>query len=326
MLKKLLSILLALTLAALTVACNKDEDPDDNKGGGGAPPTENTGDEEPTLSKSGELEDSDIVWEIYSDNTMYLKCKGTHAKGEPCEITDFDKLSNGNLNQPWWENGGRYTTERPTDGGATTVSKLVIGEGITALGKYAFAKMQLLTEVTLPSTLKEISYFSFYQCPKLKTVLGGFGVTHIEASAFASCTDLETVELSPALIEVEESAFGNIIPTASSKKLALKIKGTEEAWAAAVTAMETTEKGDGIPGYLLGQGNDAFKNATVTYIPYNSHRYGTKKPRHDPMDRAVAFILFFSHLQPFHHFVVPLPLHRGGFCYKTLCSSCAEEG
>lgn len=267
MLKKAFLTLLALLLILTMAACKKDEDPPSG-GGGGGDITETTppANSDPVLSKSGELEGTDIVWEVYSDHTMYVKCKGTHAQGESCAMKDLEKLSNGNPDQPWWENGGKSATDRPTDGGATTVTKLVIGEGITALGDYAFMDMRLLEEVILPSTLKEISYHSFFGCPKLKTVKGGFGVTHIEASAFDSCIDLETVELSPTLVEVEDRAFSNVIPTGSNKRLVLRVKGTEQAWSAAIEAMETTEKGGGIPGYLLGTDNDAFKNAVITYV------------------------------------------------------------
>lgn len=263
MLKKVLLALLAVLLILTLVACNKDEDPE-NKDGDDTTPPATTGDDEPTLTKSGELEGTDIVWEVYSDHTMYVKCKGTHAATEPCSLPDFEKLQGieNKTNQPWWENGGKSATDRPTDGGATTVTKLVIGEGITALGDYAFMDMKLLEEVVLPSTLKEISYQSFFGCPKLKTVKGGFGVTLIDSGAFASCTVLETIELSPVLTEVAENAFADVAK--SGKKLTVKIKGTADEWETAVETMRTTENALGFP--CLAEGNDAFETATVEYV------------------------------------------------------------
>lgn len=260
MLKKILSVLLALLLILTVSACGKDKDPDneDDNTNSTTPPASTT-DNEPTLSKSGELEGTDIVWEIYTDHTMYVKCKGEHAADEPCVLPDFEKLGNTNQpNQPWWENGGKTSTERLTDGGTVTVTKLVIGEGITALGDYAFMDMKLLAEVILPSTLKEISYESFFGCSKLKTVTGGFGVTLIESGAFASCTDLETVELSPALTTVEDSAFTDVIASGSDKRLTLKIKGEATAWETALEAMRSSDR--------LGLGNAAFENAVAEYV------------------------------------------------------------
>ena len=267
MLKKAFLTLLALLLILTVAACKKDEDPPSG-GGGDDDITDTTppANSDPVLSKSGELEGTDIVWEVYSDHTMYVKCKGTHAQGEPCALPDFHRLQGveNKTDQPWWENGGKSATDRPTDGGATTVTNLVIGEGITALGDYAFMDMRLLEEVVLPSTLKEISYHSFFGCPKLKAVKGGFGVTLIDSGAFASCTDLETVELSTALTEVAESAFSDVIASGSNKKLTLKVKGTAAAWEAALETMRNTKNQWDAP--CLGAGNAAFENATVEYV------------------------------------------------------------
>ena len=149
-------------------------------------------------------------------------------------------------------------------GGAFTVTKLVVGEGVTALGDYAFAFMYALEEVVLPSTLTEISYKSFENCPKLRTVSGGFGVTLIESEAFLSCENLTAVELSTALTEVQDKAFDKVITTGSQRKLTLRIKGTAESWSAALERMRTTKNTYGFD--CLGTDNDAFVNATLEYV------------------------------------------------------------
>lgn len=273
MLKKAFLILLSLLLAASLFACNKSDT------GGEKVPPPGLGDdlnkpkeeETPaTLVVGEDIAGTDLKWEIYSDETMYVTCKGTHAPTQPCALPDYAKegtTPNGTVltDQPWWKCGGKNDTDRAEDdGGASTVKKLIIGEGITALGDYAFAYMELLEEVVLPSTLTEISYKSFEDCPKLKTVTGGFGVTVIESEAFLSCLNLTTVELSPVLVEVQDKAFDKVIPAASTRVLTLRIKGTEAAWAAAMTTMRAAENADGFP--CLGADNAAFENATVEYV------------------------------------------------------------
>ncbi len=270
MLKKAFLILLSLLLILSLAACKKDDTPDEGGNNGDVPITPENKNEPPTLCDSGELEGTDILWEIYSDETMYVKCKGEHAATEPCTMPDFDRQGttpNGVplTDQPWWKSGGKHSTDRAQDdGGAYTVKKLVIGEGITALGDYAFAYMAILEEVVLPASLTEISYKSFEDCPKLKTVSGGFGVTLIESEAFLSCENLTTVELSTALVEVQDKAFDHVIANGSQRKLTLRIKGTAESWSAAMEAMRTTKNTDGFD--CLGADNAAFEDANVEYV------------------------------------------------------------
>ena len=262
MFKKILSLLLCLLLIFSFAACNKDEKPGDNTPDDDIEDDGNK-DNTPILTRSGTVEGTHITWEVYSDHVMYLKCPGGHAAGEECVLPDME-VADKTSNQPWYENGGKNATDRTTDGGATTVTKLVIGEGITALGQSAFEKMELLTEVILPSTLKTISFKSFRRCPQLKTVSGGKNVTVIESEAFLSCTNLETVEVTVTLTEVQDMAFSGVIAHNVSKKLTVKVYGDADGWAATMERLRNTENADGFP--CLGSENEAFENATVEYI------------------------------------------------------------
>ena len=70
-------------------------------------------------------------------------------------------------------------------------SKLIIQEGITSIGDFAFKNCNTLTSVSLPSTLTSIGDMSFYECMGLTGELViPEGVTSIESSAFASCMGL----------------------------------------------------------------------------------------------------------------------------------------
>lgn len=272
MLKKAFLILLSLLLAASLFACNKSDTNGEKVPPPGLGDDLGKTEEEPpaTLVMGEDIAGTDLKWELYSDHVMYVTCKGTHTATEPCVLPDYAK--NGTTpkgtvltDQPWWKCGGKNDTDRAEDdGGAYTVQKLIIGEGITALGDYAFAFMELLEEVVLPSTLKEISYKSFEDCPKLKTVSGGFNVTLIESEAFLSCSALATIELSTALTEVQDKAFDKVLTAGSTRTLTLRIKGTADSWSEAMSTMRETKNTDGFP--CLGADNAAFENATVEYV------------------------------------------------------------
>ena len=70
-------------------------------------------------------------------------------------------------------------------------SKLIIQEGITSIGDFAFKNCNTLTSVSLPSTLTSIGDMSFYECMGLTGELViPESVTSIGYSAFASCMGL----------------------------------------------------------------------------------------------------------------------------------------
>ena len=271
MLKKAFLILLSLLLAASLIACNKSDTDGEKVPPPGLGDDLNKPEEEEapaTLVAGEDIAGTQLKWEIYSDHTMYVTCKDTTSGA--CVLPDYAK--NGTTpkgtvltDQPWWKYGGKHENDRAEDdGGSYTVQKLIIGEGITALGDYAFAYMELLEEVVLPFSLTEISYKSFEDCPKLKTVSGGFGVTLIESEAFLSCSALTTIELSPGLAEVQDKAFDKVLTAGSTRTLTLRIKGTAESWSVAMDSMRSTENADGFP--CLGADNAAFENATVEYV------------------------------------------------------------
>lgn len=85
---------------------------------------------------------------------------------------------------------------------------VVIPEGVTAVGKYAFAGAAALAEVSLPSTLRRIEGSAFYGCRSLKAVWIPDGVEVVSGYAFAACSGLLKVSFPPTLKELGE-VFGD---------------------------------------------------------------------------------------------------------------------
>ena len=246
MFKRILPLLLALILLLSLVACEgQPTEPDDPKepGSGTVTPPGNT---DPTPQvfavNSGTIPDTEIAWEVRSDRTLHITGNGA--------LPDYEMPND----TPWYEHTGTSGTDRSDkDGGSLLVTKVVIGEGITVLSENAFRDFRPLTTVQLSSTVQQISFKSFAECPNLKTVTGGTGLTVIEAEAFRACGSLEKIELSPALSKVEDSAFGDIIPAATTRRLAVHVLGTEAAWQDALAEMD------------IGFDNAALENAILTY-------------------------------------------------------------
>lgn len=89
-----------------------------------------------------------------------------------------------------------------------TIEKLVIGEGITYVGNYAFANLKDLNSVNFPSTLKTIGANAFYNCRKLTNVKFNDSLEKIGENAFYYCYGLETIELGNSLKTIGDYAFG----------------------------------------------------------------------------------------------------------------------
>ncbi len=87
------------------------------------------------------------------------------------------------------------------------IKKIIIPEGVEVINMYAFAGMEGLEEVVLPSTLKHIGVGAFLGCTSLRTVQGLEHVQLINQDAFRD-TDLQKADLS-SVIAVGNYAFAN---------------------------------------------------------------------------------------------------------------------
>ncbi len=71
--------------------------------------------------------------------------------------------------------------------GDSTITTVIIPEGVEKIGPYAFANLTALKTVVLPSTLKTISQGAFYGCTSLTTIKGLENVQFINQGAFYGC-------------------------------------------------------------------------------------------------------------------------------------------
>lgn len=87
------------------------------------------------------------------------------------------------------------------------ISKLRIAYGITAIGERTFEDGNLLTEVSLPETVKSIGNSAFSGCKWLEEVKGAKRVEQIGERAFSCCGVLKRVELSECLQKIGVRTF-----------------------------------------------------------------------------------------------------------------------
>ena len=111
---------------------------------------------------------------------------------------DYDSLKL----MPWFQYAGN-------------IKKIVLSNGVTSIGKNAFACCAV-EEVEFPETLKTIGARAFYQCEKLTKVdLSKTQVTTVAQEAFSGCKDLKTEEVK--LPETAKSVAANAFEKAVVK-------------------------------------------------------------------------------------------------------------
>ena len=160
-------------------------------------------------SKNDSTEYSDVMWRLFWDGELVIDGYGEMAS-----------YSNGkDTKAPW------LRLEAGSD-----ITKVVISDGVTSVGRYAFLNCSNITSVELPDTLakieenafyecssiseisipenvKVIQNYAFYKCSSISSIRIPGGVTVIYAAAFANCSALENVEIAYGVRTIKGSAF-----------------------------------------------------------------------------------------------------------------------
>lgn len=115
---------------------------------------------------------TDLEWVIsqYDDRTLTISGKG--------EMPDF---------------GGTGEAVCPWEKSKIMIKKVIIGEGVTNIGKNAFNGCSKLTEVHISKTVKKIGDSAFKDCTALTQIDIPDSVKSVESFTFVGCTGLEEV-------------------------------------------------------------------------------------------------------------------------------------
>lgn len=79
---------------------------------------------------------------------------------------------------------------------AVDIPEFISYRPVTRIDDYAFANHNLITEVTIPSTVTYIGDYSFKYCESMTTINLPDGLTHLGMNPFAGCIDLCNLDIS----------------------------------------------------------------------------------------------------------------------------------
>ena len=93
--------------------------------------------------------------------------------------------------------------------GNYNIKQIIIGDGVTTIGRYAFYNCSVLTSVTIPNSVTEIGGSAFEGCSALTSVTIPNSVTEIGGSAFFKCSALSSVTIPNSVTTIGDYAFTN---------------------------------------------------------------------------------------------------------------------
>ena len=123
----------------------------------------------------------DLKWRLTDDGVLTISGKG--------EMDDY-RFS------PWLDSG---------------VKQIIIGDGVTTIGRSAFRGCSSLTSVTIPNSVTTIGQAAFYDCRSLTSVSIPNSVTTIGNSAFSYCGDLTSVNIPNSVTTIGSEAFSGCL-------------------------------------------------------------------------------------------------------------------
>ena len=100
-----------------------------------------------------------------------------------------------------------YSSDVPWYGYRSSIKSVIIGDGVTNIGEYAFEGCKSLTSVTIPNSVTNIGEYAFEGCKSLTSVTIPNSVTGIEYSAFSGCSSLASVTIPNSVTSIGKYAF-----------------------------------------------------------------------------------------------------------------------
>ena len=88
-----------------------------------------------------------------------------------------------------------------------TIKNVIIENGVTSIGNYAFRDCFNLTSVTIPESVTSIGNYAFYSCSSLTAISIPNSATSIGSLAFYKCSNLISITIPNSLTSIGENAF-----------------------------------------------------------------------------------------------------------------------
>ena len=135
-----------------------------------------------TESGSQTWKEDNLTWTLDADGTMTISGKGTMKN---YSIGDSPAYCNENI------------------------TKVVIQDGVTSIGEYAFWDCRSLTSIEIPEGVTSIGEGAFPGCTGLESIKIPESITSIGNYAFCDCSSLTNITIPGSVTSIGEAVFQN---------------------------------------------------------------------------------------------------------------------
>ena len=166
-----------------------------------------------------------------------------------------------------------YLSDRPWHVYQDEIVSVVIEDGVTAIGAFAFSDCHNLASVVIPNSVECIRNSAFYKCSAIASITVPEGVTSIGNHTFCGCSGLTDVTLPDSLTKIGNSAFAYCTGlTAFTVPDSVTSIGTSAfSGCTGLTSMT-------VPFVGCSETSDKFFAAIFGARAYNDFTYGTYVP------------------------------------------------
>lgn len=90
---------------------------------------------------------------------------------------------------------------------SSKINKIVVKEGVTSIGEFAFLNCQNVTRVELPDSLESIGSYAFKNCKQMSEMTIPANVTYIGPYAFGDCRLMESMTIPDGVTVINQGMF-----------------------------------------------------------------------------------------------------------------------
>ena len=107
----------------------------------------------------------------------------------------------------------------------SSLTSIVIPDGVTSIVEYAFEYCSSLTSIVIPDGVTSIGNFAFRYCSSLTSIVIPDGVTSIGYAAFSDCSSLTSMVIPDSVTSIGDWAFARC-----SSLTSITFNGTKAQW------------------------------------------------------------------------------------------------
>ena len=134
-----------------------------------------------------------IALSIFSLNAIHAEITWT--------LSDDGTLTISGTDMPDYNNAAPWYPQRDN------IKKVIIENGVTKIGSYAFCECSDLTSITIPNSVTSIGFLAFAYCSSPISVTLPESVTSIGNYAFYGCSGLTSVTIPNSVMSIGRAAF-----------------------------------------------------------------------------------------------------------------------